>query len=116
MSGHAGVDTAAQDQQPRVLAGVERVRHARAWAPPKAVWLVVVTGALPILAAETTMFAFPKLSRVHLRAPSVGSADAPKYFLMPSLRPASAYGIGMAVGVLGAWLPVSVDHQAQTGC
>jgi len=65
-AGQAVLDTAAQDQQPRVLAGVERVRHARAWAPPKAVWLVVVTGALPILAAETTMFAFAKLSRAHV--------------------------------------------------
>ncbi len=78
VAGRAVLDTAAQDQQPRVLAGVERVRHARAWAPPKAVRLVVVTGALPILAAETTMFAFPKLSRAHVSAPSVGSADAPR--------------------------------------
>jgi hypothetical protein len=31
---------------------------------------------------------------------------------MPSLRPASARGIGLAVGVLGAWLPVAVDHRS----
>jgi hypothetical protein len=42
------LDTAAQDEQPRVLASVERVWHAGARPPSETVWLVVVASALPV--------------------------------------------------------------------
>jgi len=42
------LEAAAEDQQASVLAGVERVRHAGAGTPSKAIWLVVVAGALAV--------------------------------------------------------------------
>jgi hypothetical protein len=46
-------ETTAQNQQPSVLASVERVRHARAGPPSEAIWLVVVSCAVAVMGSET---------------------------------------------------------------
>ena len=60
------LDAAAQDQQASVLAGVERVGHARARPPAEAVRLVVVTGAVSIERSEGARET-PLLWEVHVR-------------------------------------------------
>jgi hypothetical protein len=47
------LESAAQYQQSRVLAGVERIRYARAGSPSEAVWLVVVASTIAVKGSET---------------------------------------------------------------
>src|SRR5207245_11703630 len=46
------VEATAEDQQARVLTGVERIGHARAGPPAEAIRLVVVARALPVARAK----------------------------------------------------------------
>ena len=45
---HTVLESAAEDEQARVLAGVERIRHARAGPPSEAIWLVVVARTIAV--------------------------------------------------------------------
>ena len=49
---HTVLESAAEDEQARVLAGVEWIRHARAGPPSEAIWLVVVAGAVAVKRPE----------------------------------------------------------------
>ena len=45
---HTVLESAAEDEQARVLAGVEWIRHARAGPPSEAIWLVVVARTIAV--------------------------------------------------------------------
>ena len=52
---HTVLESAAEDEQARILAGVERIptlkrgrRHARAGPPSEAIWLVVVARTIAV--------------------------------------------------------------------
>jgi hypothetical protein len=47
-SRHTVLESAAEDEQARVLAGVEWIRHARAGPPAEAIWLVVVARTIAV--------------------------------------------------------------------
>jgi len=53
------LETAAQDEQPRILAGVERVGHDRAWPETEPVRLVVIASAIPVKRSSWETCQFP---------------------------------------------------------
>lgn len=49
---HSVLETAAEDEQARVLACVERIRLARAWSPTEEIWLVMVARTIAVTRSE----------------------------------------------------------------
>jgi hypothetical protein len=81
----ASVQAASQNQQARVLAGVERIRRAGAWPPPKAERLVMVAST-HVIAGPNTAVGWFRLRHVHNYLPPKGGPElGPPYLMLMML-------------------------------